>query len=88
MGQEWRLTRLLDALLGRSDVGRITTKEPLNNSRTVAHSTNLFDRCHTMIQLSFATLDHRKKKKQTKRRRFLAEMYAVVPWAALAGSDL
>jgi IS5 family transposase len=36
-----------------------------------------------MSQLSFATLDHRNKKKQTKRERFLAEMDAVVPWAAL-----
>ena len=38
-----------------------------------------------MSQLSFATLDHRNKKKQTKRERFLAEMDAVVPWAALLG---
>jgi len=38
-----------------------------------------------MTQLSFATLDHRYKKKQTKRERFLAEMDAVVPWAALLG---
>ena len=38
-----------------------------------------------MSQLSFATLDHRNKKKQTKRERFLAEMEAVVPWALLAG---
>ena len=38
-----------------------------------------------MTQLSFATLDHRNKKKQTKRERFLAEMDAVVPWAALLG---
>ncbi|MEL7088929.1 MAG: IS5 family transposase [Planctomycetota bacterium] len=36
-----------------------------------------------MSQLSFATLDHRNKKKRTKRERFLAEMDAVVPWAAL-----
>ena len=36
-----------------------------------------------MTQLSFATLDHRNKKKQTKRERFLSEMDAVVPWAAL-----
>ena len=36
-----------------------------------------------MSQLSFATLDHRNKKKQTKRERFLAEMDAVVPWATL-----
>ncbi len=38
-----------------------------------------------MSQLSFATLDHRNKKKQTKRERFLAEMDAVVPWATLLG---
>jgi hypothetical protein len=38
-----------------------------------------------MSQLSFATLDHRNKKKQTKRERFLSEMDAVVPWAALLG---
>jgi IS5 family transposase len=38
-----------------------------------------------MSQLSFATLDHRHKKKQTKRERFLAEMEAVVPWAVLLG---
>ena len=38
-----------------------------------------------MSQLSFATLDHRNKKKQTKRERFLAEMEAVVPWALLLG---
>ncbi|MBU1210762.1 MAG: IS5 family transposase [Alphaproteobacteria bacterium] len=36
-----------------------------------------------MSQLSFATLDHRNKKKQTKRERFLAEMDAVVPWSVL-----
>ena len=36
-----------------------------------------------MTQLSFATLDHRNKKKQTKRERFLGEMDAVVPWAVL-----
>ena len=36
-----------------------------------------------MTQLSFATLDHRNKKKQTKRERFLGEMDAVVPWATL-----
>jgi IS5 family transposase len=36
-----------------------------------------------MDQLSFATLDHRNKKKQTKRERFLAEMEAVVPWSRL-----
>jgi len=36
-----------------------------------------------MRQLSFATLDHRNKKKQTKRERFLAEMDTVVPWSAL-----
>jgi len=38
-----------------------------------------------MTQLSFATLDHRHKKKQTKRERFLGEMDAVVPWATLLG---
>jgi len=38
-----------------------------------------------MTQLSFATLDHRNKKKQTKRERFLGEMDAVVPWARLLG---
>ena len=38
-----------------------------------------------MTQLSFATLDHRNKKKQTKRERFLGEMDAAVPWAALLG---
>jgi len=38
-----------------------------------------------MTQLSFATLDHRNKKKQTKRKRFLSEMDAVVPWAKLLG---
>jgi IS5 family transposase len=38
-----------------------------------------------MSQLSFATLDHRNKKKQTKRERFLAEMDVVVPWSALLG---
>jgi transposase, IS5 family len=36
-----------------------------------------------MSQLSFATLDYRGKKKQTKRERFLAEMDTVVPWATL-----
>ena len=36
-----------------------------------------------MSQLSFATLDHRNKKKQTKRELFLSEMDAVVPWATL-----
>ena len=34
-----------------------------------------------MTQLSFATLDHRNKKKRTKREAFLAEMESVVPWA-------
>ena len=38
-----------------------------------------------MTQLSFATLDHRNKKKQTKRERFFGEMDAVVPWATLLG---
>ena len=36
-----------------------------------------------MTQLSFATLDHRNKKKRTTREAFLAEMEAVVPWALL-----
>ena len=36
-----------------------------------------------MTHLSFATLDHRNKKKHTKRERFLSEMDAVVPWAVL-----
>ena len=36
-----------------------------------------------MRQLSFATLDHQNKKKQTRRETFLAEMDVVVPWAAL-----
>jgi transposase, IS5 family len=38
-----------------------------------------------MDQLSFASLDFAAKKKRTKRDVFLAEMGAVVPWAALAG---
>lgn len=37
-----------------------------------------------MDQLSFASLDFAAKKKRTKREVFLAEMAAVVPWAALA----
>ena len=36
-----------------------------------------------MDQLSFASLDFAAKKKRTKRDVFLAEMAAVVPWAAL-----
>jgi IS5 family transposase len=36
-----------------------------------------------MRQLSFATLEHQTKKKQTKRETFLAEMDQVVPWAQL-----
>jgi transposase, IS5 family len=36
-----------------------------------------------MDQLSFASLDFSAKKKRTKRDAFLAEMAAVVPWAAL-----
>lgn len=36
-----------------------------------------------MKQISFATLAEAGKKRQTKRERFLAEMEAVVPWAAL-----
>ena len=38
-----------------------------------------------MTQLSFGKLNHRNKKKQTKRERFLSEMDAVVPWATLVG---
>ena len=38
-----------------------------------------------MDQLSFASLDFAAKKKRTKRDVFLAEMAAVVPWAALEG---
>ena len=34
-------------------------------------------------QLSFASLDFAAKKKRTKRDVFLAEMAAIVPWAAL-----
>ena len=34
-------------------------------------------------QLSFASLDFAGKKKRPKRELFLAEMTAVVPWAAL-----
>ena len=36
-----------------------------------------------MSQISFASLDHRYMKKQSKRERFLAEMDAVVPWVRL-----
>jgi IS5 family transposase len=36
-----------------------------------------------MDQLSFSSLDYAAKKKRTKREVFLAEMAAVVPWAAL-----
>ena len=36
-----------------------------------------------MSQISFASLDFATKKKRTKREKFLAEMDAVVPWAAL-----
>jgi hypothetical protein len=36
-----------------------------------------------MDQLSFASLDYLAKRKRTKRDVFLAEMGAVVPWAAL-----
>ena len=36
-----------------------------------------------MRPLSFATLAHHPKKKQTKREKFLGEMDAVVPWALL-----
>ena len=38
-----------------------------------------------MSQLSFATLDHRNKKKQTKREQFLGQMERVVPWPLLLG---
>ena len=38
-----------------------------------------------MSQLSFAALDHRNEKKQTKRERFPGEMDTVVPWATLLG---
>jgi IS5 family transposase len=34
-------------------------------------------------QLSFAALDYAAKKKHTRRDVFLAEMAAIVPWAAL-----
>ncbi len=36
-----------------------------------------------MKQTTFASLAFEQKKKQTRRERFLAEMEAVVPWAAL-----
>lgn len=36
-----------------------------------------------MKQTTFASLAYERKKKQTRRERFLAEMEAVVPWAAL-----
>lgn len=36
-----------------------------------------------MKQTTFASLAFERKKKQTRRERFLAEMEAVVPWAAL-----
>ena len=36
-----------------------------------------------MKQTTFASLAFDKKKKQTRRERFLAEMEAVVPWSAL-----
>jgi len=36
-----------------------------------------------MEQLSFGSLDYASKKKRTKREVFLAEMAALVPWAAL-----
>ena len=39
-------------------------------------------RCAIEGQLSFASLDFAGKKKRTKRDVFLAEMRAVVPWAA------
>src|SRR6266581_332871 len=38
-----------------------------------------------MKQTTFASLAFERKKKQTRRERFLAEMDAVVPWAALLG---
>jgi len=36
-----------------------------------------------MKQTTFASLAFKRKKKQTRRERFLAEMEKVVPWAAL-----
>lgn len=36
-----------------------------------------------MKQTTFASLAFERKKKQTRRERFLAEMEKVVPWAAL-----
>ncbi|TYC53530.1 IS5/IS1182 family transposase, partial [Zoogloea oleivorans] len=36
-----------------------------------------------MKQATFASLAFQQKKKQTRRERFLTEMEAVVPWAAL-----
>jgi hypothetical protein len=36
-----------------------------------------------MKQTTFASLAFERKKKQTRRERFLAEMETVVPWAAL-----
>ena len=36
-----------------------------------------------MRQLSFASLDHQGEKKQKKRKRFLAEMERLMPWAQL-----
>ena len=38
-----------------------------------------------MKQTTFASLAFERKKKQTRRERFLAEMEKVVPWAALQG---
>lgn len=39
--------------------------------------------CAAMSQLSFATLYHRNKNKQTKRERFIGEIDAVMLWVAL-----
>ena len=44
---------------------------------------NLMNTSTSMKQTTFATLAFEHKKKQTRRERFLAEMEAVVPWAAL-----
>ena len=57
-------------------------REPLNNSRIMAHWRHSFEG-PPMDQLSFASLDFAAKKKRTKRDVFLTEMAAVVPWGAL-----
>ncbi|MGR8941810.1 MAG: transposase, partial [Gammaproteobacteria bacterium] len=38
---------------------------------------------NTPTQTSFADLDYRRKKRQTRREKFLAEMEQVVPWSLL-----